>query len=177
MKPLRKLSIFAFLTVFNCALTGTVISDFDDSINFNSYSSFVVCVDDLFVEHINYPKYDNNRVRALIAQEIETQMKNKGHITNVPDPQLQVGFQIVLERKSTTFTNCNIHYEFGYWKECTIDTIEYTEETLVVNVSDLKKNQVIWQASATCDLSRSKEALEPYVARLLESLFNEYPLL
>ena len=103
--------------------------------------------------------------------------KMQSHKTNVLNPQLQAGFQIVIEQKANTFTNCEIQDDYNYWRKCTINTVNYTEETLVVYVSDIEKNQVIWQASKTCDLNRSKKTLKPYIEELVESLFNEYPKL
>jgi hypothetical protein len=175
MKKLKLLYAVLILTLFGCASTGAVLSEFDESIEFDNYTTFVLCIDDLFVENTNYPNHDNNEVRAMIGDAIEVQMKSKGHKTNVLNPELQAGFRLVVQEKEATFTNCEKDSEYGYWKECTIDTVVYTEETLVLYVSDINKNQVIWQASVTCDLNRSKGKIEAYVNELVEKLFIEYP--
>jgi len=175
MKSLKSLSLILILTLYGCASTGSVFSEFDEDIDFDSYTTFVLCIDDLFVENTNYPNYDNNQVRAMIGDAIEKQMQNKSHKTNVLNPELQAGFRLVVEEKEATFTNCEQESEYGYWKECTIDTAIYTEETLVLYVSDINKNQVIWQASMTCYLNKSKNKLQAYVDELVEKLFNEYP--
>jgi len=175
MKSLKFLPVILILTLFGCASTSAVLSEFDEDIDFDNYSTFVLCIDDLFVENTNYPNYDNNEVRALIGEAIEKQMERKDHKTNVLKPELQAGFQLIVQEKETTFTNCEQESEYGYWKECTIDTVVYTEETLVLYVSDINMNQVIWQASITCDLNRSKGKLQAYVNELVEKLFNEYP--
>lgn len=173
MKKLITLCIIVLL--LGCASTERVISDFDDTVNFDNYSTFVICLEDLFVENTNYPNYDNNEVRQLIGDAVETHMKLKGHKTNVLNPQLQAGFQIIVEEKEATFTNCELQGEYNYWHECTIDTVVYTEETLVVYVSDFKKNQIVWQASIQCDLNRSKGRLPSYINELVSTVFKEYP--
>ena len=89
---------------------------------------------------------------------------------------LQILFRLVVQQKEATFTNCEHESEYGYWKECTIDTVIYTEETLVLYVSDIDKNQVIWQASLTCDLNKSKGKIEAHINELVETMFNEYPI-
>lgn len=175
MKTLKYLSSLLILIIFSCASSEAILSEFDEDVDFDNYSTYVLCIDDLFVENTNYPNYDNNEIRSLIGEAIETQMEKKGHKTNVLDPQLQAGFSLVVQEKETTFTNCEQQSEYEYWQECTIDTVVYTEETLVLYVSDIVKNQVIWQASITCDLNRSKGKLKSYVNQLVESLFNEYP--
>lgn len=175
MKKLKLLSAVLILTLFGCASTGAVLSEFDESVDFDNYTTYVLCIDDLFVENTNYPNHDNNEVHAMIGGAIEAQMESKGHKTNVLNPELQAGFRLVVPEKETTFTNCEKDSEYGYWKECTIDTMAYTEETLVLYVSEMNKNQVIWQASVACDLNRSKGKIEAYAHELVEKLFNKYP--
>ena len=175
MKAIKLISVVVFTFLFNCASTNSVISEFDETIDFDSYTTFVLCVDDLFVENIDYPNLDNNAIRQVIGDYVEAEMIKKGHKTNVLKPELQAGFQIVIEKKEDSFQNCELEHEFSYWHECTINTITYTEETLVVYVSDFSKNQIVWQASLPCNLNRSKENLNPYVKKLVEQLFNEYP--
>jgi len=175
MKTLKTLSIVLLLTLFGCASTEAVLVDFDESVNFDTYNTFVLCTDDLFVENTNYPNYDNNRVRELVGDAIEVEMINRGHKTNVLNPQLQVGFKLLVEEKEATFYNCEVQDEYNYWTKTTIDTVIYTEETLVIYVSDFEKNQVVWQASKTCDMSRYNKKLPEYVNELVITLFNEYP--
>ena len=159
MKTLKKFSFILVIMLFGCASTEVVLSEYDESIDFDQYNTFVLCIDDLFVENTLYPNYDNNEVRQLIGDAIEKEMVTLGHKTNVLNPQLQAGFKLIVEKKEATFYNCEVSDEYNYWRESTIDTIVYTEETLVVYVSDFEKNQIIWQASMTCNLNRSKSKI------------------
>ena len=84
---------------------------------------------------------------------------------------------MIVEEKEATFTNCEHQDEYSYWEECTIDTIVYTEETLVVYVSDFNRKQIIWHASIECDMNRAEAKLTDYIDGLVEMLFNEYPRL
>ena len=175
MKTLKTLSIIFLLTLYSCVSTEAVLAEFDESVDFDSYNTFVLCIDDLFVENTNFPNHDNNKVRELIGNAVENEMINRGHKTNVMDPQLQAGFKLLVEEKEATFYDCKEQDEYSYWAECTINTTIYTEETLVVYVSDFEKNQIIWQASMTCDMSRYNKKLPGYINELVETLFNEYP--
>ena len=175
MKTLKTLSIIFLLTLLGCASTEAVLAEFDENADFDSYNTFVICVDDLFVENTNFPNHDNNKVRELIGKALEDEMIKRGHKTNVLNPQLQVGFNLIIEEKEAVFYDCKKQDEYSYWEECTINTTIYTEETLVAYVSDFEKNQIIWQASIKCDLSRYNKKLPEYVNELVETLFNEYP--
>lgn len=162
---------------FGCASTSdrSLLTDFDQTAKFNDYQTFVICIDDLFVENTNYPKYDNNYVRQLIGREIENQMKGLGYQTNVLKPELQAGFQILIVEREASFTNCNLQEDYKYWESCTINSVIYRDQTLVLYVSDLEQNQIIWQASVKCDLKKPKSQLEDYVNDLVQMMFEEFP--
>ena len=175
METLKRLGLISMLFLFGCASTTSVLSDYDKTIDFNYYDTFVLCIDDLYVENIKYPNLDNNYVRELIGSELIFQMEALGYKTNVINVQLQTGFKIVITEETVQVANCDVQGELGYWDQCTIDDVVYTRETLVVFVSDIDKNQVIWQASIPCDLNRSKNNLKVYVEDLVSQLFEEFP--
>ncbi|MBT8254141.1 MAG: DUF4136 domain-containing protein [Flavobacteriaceae bacterium] len=175
MKLFKFSFYLSMVLLFGCASTSEIVSEFDETADFDSYTTFVLCIDDLFVENIEYPRYDNNEVREIIGEEVEAQMIKLGHKTNVLNPELQAGFQLIVEEKEASFTNCERQDEYSYWEECTIDTIIYTEETLVIYVSDFNKRQIVWQASVSCDMNRSKDRLSKYINELVTTLFKEYP--
>ena len=141
MKKLLVLLLFSF--IIGCASTENIISDYDETVDFNKYSTFVICIDDLFVENTTFPKYDNNKIRSLVSDAVELQMIAFGHKTNVLEPELQAGFKLVVEEKEATFKNCDIEDELHYWHECTINTEIYTTETLIIYVSDFEMNDLI----------------------------------
>ena len=99
MKFLKGLGLFALALCFNCASTTSVLSEFDESADFDNYKTYVLCIDDLFVDNTKYPKLDNNYVRELIGAEIEEQMESQGYKTNVLRPELQAGFKISIRRR------------------------------------------------------------------------------
>ena len=171
----KPLVLFAFLLIIGCAATSNISSEFDTSKNFDDYSTFVLCLDDFFVENVKFPKYDNEFIREGIAEEIEDHMILKGYKTNVIKPELQAGFRLVIQEKDITFTECESQQDYSYWKECTIKTETYTEETLIIYVSEIDSRQIVWQASIPCDFNKPKSALEKEIKEAVEKLFNEFP--
>ncbi len=177
MKPFKFISLVTVMFFLGCGSTADlkVLSDYDETAGFNDYQTFVICIDDLFVENTNYPKYDNNTVRQLIGKEVEDQMEGLGYKTDVINPELQAGFQLLIVQEETTFTNCDLQEDYDYWQTCTIKNVTYTEETLVVYVSDLQNNQVIWQASVSCNLNRPEIGLKNYVMDMVDVLYDSFP--
>ena len=175
MKSLKILSLFSFILLFGCAATVDIISEYDDEVDFNYYETFVLCLDDFQVDNTKYPNLDNSYVRELIAGQVDNHMAALGYRTNVFSPQLQAGFKIAITEQESSIQNCELQNEFDYWRTCTINTVTYTKETLIVYVSDIEKNQVIWQATIPCELDKSKHALRKHINFLVEQLFLEFP--
>ena len=175
MRSLKILYFFAFTLLIGCAASVDIISEYDEEVDFNYYETFMLCLDDFQVDNTKYPNLDNTFVRELIAGQVDNQMTSLGYRTNVFKPQLQAGFKIAITEKESIVKNCELNNEFDYWRTCTISTVTYTKETLIVYVSDLKKNQVIWQATIPCELDKSKHTLTKYTKTLVDQLFLEFP--
>ena len=144
-------------------------------INFDAYSTYVLCSDDFMVENLDFPNVDNENVRQKIGLAIGEAMEARGHKTNVFEPELQAGFRIALKEKTAKFNNCEHSKELFYWESCSIHEETYNEETLITYVADFKSNQVLWQASIPCQLNKSDKKLEVYIKELINTLFETYP--
>lgn len=175
MKTTKLFGIITMFLLLGCAASNAILSEYDESVDFNYYETFVLCIDDLYVENTKYPNLDNNNIREIIGDEVIFNMEALGYKTNVMKAQLQAGFKLVITEDTVQVMNCEIQEEIGYWKSCTIDDVVYTRETLVVFVSDISQNQIIWQATIPCDLNKSKGRLNEYIENLVSQLFEAYP--
>ncbi|NNC46282.1 MAG: DUF4136 domain-containing protein [Winogradskyella sp.] len=174
MRSLIKYTLGLFLC-FGCASTSEVIYDYNLDVDFNTFDTYVLCIDDLFVENYNYPNLDNQKVRQLLGDAVSNAMELRGHKTNVFKPQLQAGFRIVITEERVEFNNCEHSKELEYWEECKIHNEIYQKETLVVYVAEFETNKVIWQASVGCSLNKADRNLKPYIEELTTLLFETYP--
>ena len=174
MKSNKIIFLLAFL-VINCAVTNSVLYDYDLDADFDSFSTYVLCNDDLMVENIDHPNKDNEEIRALIGDAVALAMEDRGHRTNVFEPELQAGFRIAIREETSKFNNCEHSDELQYWESCEIHDETYEQETLIVYVADFKTNQVLWQASIACRLNRSDKQLTTYIQGLVDELFETYP--
>lgn len=168
-------SVMILAVLMNCATTNEVLYDYNLNVDFNQYDTFVLCMDDFFVEHTNHPKLDSEETRQLIGDAVEIEMEDRGHRTNVFDPQLQAGFRIIISEETTQFKDCENSEDLEYWEDCTIHQKTYEEETLVVYVADFKTHKVLWHASIICELNKPKKQLKPYIRELVKDLFETYP--
>ena len=175
MKSYKLLSILSFVIIVGCASTNEVVYDYNLEADFNKYETYVLCLDDFFVEHPNHPELDNEDTRRLIGDAVELEMERKDHRTNVLKPQLQAGFRILISEESAEFKDCEHADDLEYWENCTIHTKKYEEETLVVYVADFETKKVLWHASILCELKQPDKKLKPYIDGLVRALFDTYP--
>ena len=175
MRVYKIVSGFVLLLLLSCAATSEVVYDYNLETDFNQYNTYVLCVDDFFVEYSNYPNLDNEVIRKLLGNAVDAEMTNTGHNTNVFAPQLQAGFRLLISEETAEFKNCEHSSELEYWETCTIHQETYEEETLVVYVADFNTSKVLWHASILCDLNKSKKKLQPYINGLVADLFATYP--
>ena len=175
MKVYSFISGLLLLLLFNCAATSEVVYDYNLEVDFNQYDTYVLCLEDFAVEHLEYPNLDNEQIRQLIGDAVAVEMENKAHRTNVFEPQLQAGFRILISEETVEFKNCEHSKYLEYWENCTIHEETYEQETLVVYVADFENNKVLWHASILCELNKSKKKLKPYIEGLVNDLFETYP--
>ena len=175
MRALKTCLGLMTLILFGCVSTQSVMYDYDLSVDFDSYSTYVLCSDDMMVIHLDHPKIDNEEIRQLLGDAIGNAMEARGHQTNVFEPQLQAGFRIAINEETAKFNNCEHSDELEYWESCEIHKETYDQETLITYVANFKTNTVLWQVSMPCDLKKNKAQLKNYTADLINQLFETYP--
>lgn len=167
--------LVAILLSYSCG-SSKVIAEANPETDFKAYQTFVICAEDLLVKDTNYPEYDNVETRQQIKKALEKEMITRGYKLNESSPQLQVGFKFVVKDQEVSITNCYDSDEYSYWAGCKIETYNYAEQSLVIYVSDLDKNQIIWQGSIIKGLSISPEKLQRTIDRTISKILNEYPI-
>ncbi|WP_299117137.1 DUF4136 domain-containing protein [uncultured Winogradskyella sp.] len=175
MKLSKTFLCIILLMLFSCATAYDIIYDYNMNADFDSYTTFTICNDDLFPEKVTHPKIDNEKSRQYIANEVTKQMQIRNHKTNALNPELQAGFKIVVNRETLSFVDCSYSEEFQYWEECKITEETYNQESLILYVADYKTNTIIWQASTKCNLNKSKKNLEKHIQELVTKLYSTYP--
>ncbi len=175
MRVYSVISGLLLLFLFNCATTRDVVFDYNLEVDFNKYDTYVLCMDDFFVENPNYPRLDNEKTRQLIGDAVAIEMESKAHRTNVFEPQLQAGFRLLISEETIQFTNCEHSKDLEYWENCKLHEETYEKETLIVYVADFNTNKVLWHASILCDLNKPKKKRQPYIYGLVKDLYATYP--
>ena len=163
------------LLLSNSCHTTEVNSDYDSKINFSSYKTFSVCLDDFQINSYKHPEYNSEKMKNQLKNAIESEMQ-KYYKVDDASPELHVGLNVKIEDKKLTYRSCDSKSVYHEWPECRLKTYEYTEGTLLIFVADVSKNQLIWQASITGITSNDLIENEKLINRLVQNLFQKFPL-
>nr|WP_321234241.1 DUF4136 domain-containing protein [uncultured Psychroserpens sp.] len=175
MKTYQIPYLLSFVFILSCATTSSMIFDYDIDEDFNQHNTFIICEDDLIAKNTRYPQQDNTKIRDLLSEEVTFKLESLGLEVDTNNPDLQAGFRLIITEETSSFRDCSELDEFQYWEKCRLKTITYTTETLILYVSNLKKNQIVWQASIPCEMNKSKSRLKSHINELVNTLYETYP--
>lgn len=158
--------------------TSTIYSDYDPNAKFDSYSNYMV------LEHMkSFPVKEQGK--KWLHSAISGQMNNRGY-SESKSPDLLVKIMIKANTKETTsfehhdnFYWGDNYYSYGWGINTGINRVNYhthTEGTIIIDVIDREKKELIWQGSASGAIKNKKALTEQSVNRIIKKIFATYPL-
>ena len=150
------------------------MSDFDNTVNFDSYKSF-----DFSSQTNNIPV--NDIVKNRILNSITDNLKSKG-LTTSSNPDLLVDVDInTKNKKDYSSTNVNVGTSFGKrWRFRTgvgktfTKEINYTEGSMIINLIDKQTNQLVWKGSMT-DVVKESSSSQENIRAAIDQILAEFP--
>lgn len=173
--------VFAFCLAA-CTSGPKVRTDSDPSVNLSNYKTFAF-FEELATDKSSYSTMITSRLKDATRREL----KRRGYEEVTANPNLLVNFSTNVESRtevqSTPAPSAGFYgYRsglYGAWGGYPMDvhTTHYKEGTLVIDLVDATKKQLVWQAVAQGRLS--KKAVENPAASidaLIAEMFEKYPV-
>lgn len=170
------------LCIAACASGPKVRVDADPSANLSSYKTFAF-FEELATDKSQYSTMITSRLKDATRREL----KRRGYEEVEQNPTLLVNFNTNVENRTEVQSSPSASAGFygyrggayGAWGGYPADiyTTHYQEGTLVIDVVDAEKKQLVWQAVAQGRLS--KKAIENPAASidaLIAEMFEKYPV-
>jgi hypothetical protein len=161
------------LALAGAALAQDVKVDFDKAANFPAIKTFSVKIGTAWGNPIGEKR---------VTEEITQALTEKGWAVA---PEDKADAHVVLHGASETKKSLNTFYSGmgGYgWRgwgggmgSATTTTSEYTVGTLVVDIFDAKKKELMWRGIAQDELKDKPEKREKQLAKATDKLFKEFP--
>ena len=180
MKPvLQKMHwLAALMILIACSPSLKVSSDYDKTVDFAPYKTFSMY--QLQDKSGAVSQLNQNR----ITDAVKKQMVAKGFTENDANPDLLVNVVTYLKEKQQVTANTNYYGYGGYYRPyawgggmssgtTTYSTYNYHDGTLMIDVVDASKKQLVWQGVGNKEIDKpSKDpdkTIPEAVARIMES--------
>jgi len=163
------------LALLAACSTATISVDWDHQADFTQYKTFA------WYDHKDdsHPRQSPNQiVDARIRRSVAQDLIDKGlSQTDPADADLWVTYYTSLDKSLRMYSS---GYGYGYWggwhgwgpRPTYTDVYEYTEGTLVVDLIDRAKDQLVWRGTITKAISAdevSDEAITKAVAKVMRT--------
>jgi hypothetical protein len=175
-------AIFASFLGFTACATGPDIRvDKDPTADMSSYKTFGF-FDAVATDRAQYSTIITSRLK----QATRTQLESKGYKYDEANPDLKANFYLKVQEKqeiqSTPSAGVGFYgYRAGYYGAWSgypqdVQTINYREGTLSIDLVDAKKDQLVWQGVANGRVTdEMRKNPGPAVDAVVAQIFSNFP--
>ncbi len=148
-----------------CA-TFDVRTDYDVSADFSRYTTYNFADVPTHPTAVLFSPLNQERMREAIAAAME----ERGYKQAI-EPDLLVHINLVTTERQKLFAN----YNYSYWGPRNDYVINYTEGTLVIDLTDAARHKLVWQGVAVGIVKEGSRNVEQQIGKVVEQLFAKYP--
>jgi len=176
-------SLLGFLAVAGCASGPSVRTSYDQGVDFTRFRTFG------FFQPLGT---DRAGYRSLVSQQLmsaaQRELQARGLQRADSDPDLLVNFNANLDQRlrvTQTPVSTSIRGFYGHrgrfystWPMYQQTQIhQYTQGTLVVDVVDAARRQLVWEGLAVGRVTeRTEQNLGPVLDQVVAEIFEQFPL-
>jgi hypothetical protein len=171
----RLLLFFCFLLAISCSPQFNVYNDYDREVNISAYSTYQWQVSPQ-PEPDENPIYRNELNDKRIKKAVDNAMKAKGYSLSDKDPELKLHYHIVVEDKTVVQLEPFGYKYSPYWLRREMNTYQYKEGTLIIDVMDAKTNTLAWRGWAVAMLDDiNPKNIERQLNNVVLRIFKKFP--
>jgi hypothetical protein len=164
-------AVFLFVVVY--AYGQDVHYNYDKGTNFSSYKTY---------QWVNLPTgAPDQLIDQAIRRAVDSQLAQKGLTRVEKDADLYIGYQtaVTQEKAVNLFGSGNRGFGWGGWGTASVqgETSTIQVGTLVVQLYDPARKQLIWRGDATRTIDLKKDPDKNYnnLQKAMAKLFKNYP--
>lgn len=163
-----------------CGPTLTVTSDYDKSVQFGNYKTFVVVMD---TAHNGVSAFNRDR----IMNSVRTEMMKKGYTENTTSPDMIVDIATILKDRVAVSSNTNYYGYGGYYRpygwgggmgasgHTTYDVQHYKDGSLIIGVADANKKSLIWEGIGNREIDGPISNPDQVIASAVTKIMAGFP--
>lgn len=163
---------FVLIFVLSGCLSPKYSALINPGVDFSKFRTFY-CSDCLETMDTKRPRYDNEENRRIIRDAIQQELEDRRYIFLEENPDLLIEFDFIIEDHIDTVVQRTTNYR--YWRGFETDTYNYKVGTLIINMIDTEKSQVVWQGRAESFLDLEPSSVKKNVVKVVKRIFRNYP--
>ena len=175
------LAALMFLCTIGCATDIEVRTDFDQSADFAKYHTFAFAgMTDLNQAGVLNNNLTRKRIETALTGELAKKNLQKVELDQHPD--LLVHYWVGMKDKQMIDTTApsmgayGWHGRYGYGGGyAPVTTYEYREGTLITDLIDAAKKELVWRATMTADLETNSADNIELGKKAIAKAFENYP--
>jgi hypothetical protein len=173
----RAVAFCSILVVCGCASGPEIRVDMDPTANMRSFKTFAF-FQPVSADSSQYTTLIGSRLR----QATRAQLERIGFVYSENDPDLRVNLFLKVVDKQQVRSSGSGYYSYrgGYYGTWSgypyVETVDYREGTLSIDLVDARRKQLVWQGVAEGEVS--DEALKdpgPAVEKVVTRMFSNFP--
>ncbi len=169
-------------------LTSCAVTDLDRTANFDAYKSFFWGKSDVKVEN---PLYESDLIHKNIKNTIEQEFAKRGITKKKHNPDLLVSYHTYTEQKEHTtgrpYFGSPFYYSYRFMPYMygwgwpfpygygIPQTETYTEGTLIIDILDVDRNEVVWRGSVAGKIDDAA-TLQKQIGKGIRAIMKKYPV-
>ena len=140
-----------------------VLSDYESETDFTTFKTF-----NLLEHKVDFSAGLNPLNKSMVEKEIVAKMTELGY-TQSDNPELQIGFYI---SKKTIHGSIISDYYEDYNYERKFEAFDYVQGTLVVDIIDANKKEIIWHGILQRPTDETLKNRDKRITQNIEKLFG-----
>lgn len=185
-----KISNFIIFSLAIIALSScsslSVVSDFNGSLDYSVYKTYNFYKPDTTVNHNETPIVMNQLNQRRVEKAIDEEMYIRGYSLS-DEPNILISYYLKVENKTeyraTSYNYGSPYYGgygyYGYYggyghTMTDVSSYDYRMGTLIVDLVDAKKNELMWYGAATKALESHPKNPESTINYVITKIFDQY---
>ncbi len=184
-KTFLYLSFMGMLVLAGCTGSLQVVSDYNGQLDFSEYRTFNLYEPDSVLDYNVIPVLVNPINQRRVESAIREEMEVRGYtLSEEPDILVTYFFRIEDRKQyeATTYYTPSYYGGWGYygyyggygygWTE--VREYDYEVGTLIIELVDRKRNELIWYGAGTKALSERPRHVEDEINNAVTHIFYQY---
>lgn len=173
MKVIKLVMIPLLALLSACSTTYEAQSDYNNAYNFKSVESFHVVGDEVYknpyLSDINRDRINGSISTELSKLNLDEQNKSSADIL--------INYFVVTKDKTKITSTPTSYARYGAYGQTNINTRDYVEGTIIIDVVDNKSQKSIWRSTIQKSVKEfdTPEERSQEIAKVITAMFKEFP--